>query len=299
MAQVVRPLQAHAYLWHPFNHLPRLAMTFAHFRRLCLAQGLLPYLIGEHQLYALFQEVTAMAQLYATVFPPGGHPTTPAGANAATATAAPASRNGSKGAKKSSTAAAIASQSLVNGLSVTQLSALQQHWRRHRSFPPVHLPDPIAWFLAEADKDIVFANQLHESVTAPWENVFKASASSTSVSSSASPTRGGIRPATAPAAATTTATAAAVNVQYTTHGIDLSGFVVLCGALAMKVFPHVPPTERWLQLLSLLHQRNPLHDDGGGGGGGGGVNEDAADEVMVGDGFNFGGVFAQQRQQWR
>eukprot|EP01033_Poteriospumella_lacustris_P006725 gene6725-4849_t len=188
MAQVVRPLQAHAYLWHPFNHLPRLAMTFAHFRRLCLAQGLLPYLIGEHQLYALFQEVTAMAQLYAT------------------------------------------------------LSALQQHWRRQRSFPPVHLPDPIAWFLAEADKDIVFANQVHESVTAPWDNVFKASASA---SASASPTRSGTRPATA-----TTATPA-VNVQYTTHGVDLGGFVVLCGALAMKVFPHVAPTERFLVAIAV------------------------------------------------
>lgn len=280
MAQVVRPLQAHAYLWHPFNHLPRLAMTFAHFRRLCLAQGLLPYLIGEHQLYALFQEVATMAQLYATIFPPGGSPALST-ANP-TAPAAP-SRSG-KGPKK----ATATSHSLAHGLSAPQLSALQQHWRRQRSFPPVHLPDPIAWFLAEADKDIVFANQLHESVTAPWESVFKASAS---------PSRRGAAPAMTTTTATAAMTGASVNVQYTTHGIDLSGFVVLCGALAMKVFPHVAPTERWLQLLALLHQRNPLHDPTVGDGSGG----HGAEEAMVGDGFNFGGVFAQQRQQqqWR
>ena len=79
-------------------------------------------------------------------------------------------------------------------------------------------------------------------------------------------------------------------MQHTTRGADFSGFVVLHGTLA-----HVPPPEWWLSLLlSLLHQRqrNPLHD------GGRGVNEDA-EEAMVGDGFNFGGVFAQQRQQWR
>lgn len=264
MTAPVNELIGLEYLLHPLNHIPTLSMPFTKFRRFCLAKGLVPYLIGEHQVYALYQECVVMIQMYLTIFPFDSS----SAQNGGQSSNHNSTTNGPK--KKSKKRA---SESWI---------PVRSFWEEKRVFPHVCFPEWMLILLADADKEAVQLLQWQESETTHWKQ-----SSSTKAKSSSR--------ATSPAHFSRPTSldnhqnlhsknAAADGSNMVTSGLDLMGFVLLIGSLAMKVFPHVPPVSRVTQLFALLLQ-NPVNRVDSA------PASDLDGNVMVGEGFNLGGVF--------
>lgn len=203
MEDMLATLDANAYLRHPWL-VQRLRLSFATFRALCLDHGLVPYLLGEHQLYALFCEVANLLQQQ--------QQNSGNGKSSSMSKSSGVVQNKSASRTAGTTGHGPGAKSPHSDGYAHADEDIGKKQQEQRYFPSLTLPALLLENLVEADKVVVVQQRLRDQEDLLWRT-------QTSISHTSHHLTGG----------------SGGSSNSTTTTVDLVGVVTLIGALAMKV----------------------------------------------------------------